>query len=127
MQSIDDFRVYTGRRAVITGVGVVAPGEPGAEPFWEAMTAGKPATGPITLFDTSGFRCKIAAECRFDPVAAGLTPQQLRRTDRAGQFAIAATAEALADAGLTADDLPHERTGVAVGNAVGNARLMELE
>jgi act minimal PKS ketosynthase (KS/KS alpha) len=48
MQSIDNFRVDTSRKAVITGVGVVAPGEPGAKPFWEAMTAGKSATGPIT-------------------------------------------------------------------------------
>lgn len=117
----------TSRRAVITGVGVVAPGEPGAGPFWEAMTAGKPSTGPITLFDASTFRCQIAAESRFDPVRAGLTPQQIRRTDRAGQFAIAATAEALADAGLTPGDLPPERTGISIGNAIGNTMLMEQE
>lgn len=106
---------------------MVAPGEPGARPFWAAMTAGKPATGPITLFDASRFRCRIAAESRFDPVTAGLTPQQIRRTDRAGQFAIAATAEALADAGLSPGDLPPERTGVSIGNAIGNTMLMEQE
>jgi act minimal PKS ketosynthase (KS/KS alpha) len=117
----------TVRKAAITGVGVVAPGEPGARQFWEAMTSGKPATGPITLFDASTFRCRIAAESFFDPVKAGLTPQQIRRTDRAGQFAIAATAEAMADAGLSVDDLVPERTAVSIGNAIGNTMLMEQE
>jgi act minimal PKS ketosynthase (KS/KS alpha) len=91
------------------------------------MTAGKPVTGPITLFDASSFRCQIAAESRFDPVKAGLSAQQIRRTDRAGQFAISATAEAMADAGLTPSDLQPERTGVSIGNAIGNTMLMEQE
>jgi act minimal PKS ketosynthase (KS/KS alpha) len=127
MRTMDNNRLIPGRRAVITGVGVVAPGEPGAKAFWERMTAGKPATGPITLFDASDYRCKVAAECWFDPAAAGLTPQQIRRTDRAGQLAIAATSEALADAGLAPGDLPPERTGVAIGNAIGNSALTEQE
>jgi minimal PKS ketosynthase (KS/KS alpha) len=115
------------RKAVITGVGVVAPGEVGAKAFWASITAGRPSTGPITLFDAAPFRCKIAAESLFDPVLAGLTPQQIRRTDRAGQFAIVAAHEAMADAGLSAGELPPERTGIAIGNAIGNTMLMEQE
>jgi minimal PKS ketosynthase (KS/KS alpha) len=116
--------------AVITGMGVVAPGDVGAKAFWAAMTAGKSATGPITLFDASRFRCRIAAESRFDPVLAGLSPQEIRRTDRSAQFAIVATREAMADAGLGATDgasLRPERTGIAIGNAIGNTMLMEQE
>lgn len=119
--------MMTDRKAVITGVGVVAPGEVGARPFWESVLAGRSATGPITLFDATGFRCRIAAESLFDPVRAGLTPQQIRRTDRAAQFAIVATGQALADAGLAAGDLAPERTAVSIGNAIGNTMLMEQE
>ena len=50
------------RKAVITGVGVVAPGEVGAKAFWALLTAGRTATGPITLFDAAPFRSQIAAE-----------------------------------------------------------------
>ena len=64
----------TARRVVVTGIGVVAPGGTGREAFWELITAGRPATRRITLFDPSRFRSRIAAEGDFDPVAAGLTP-----------------------------------------------------
>ncbi len=115
------------RRAVITGIGVVAPGQPGREAFWDMVTAGKTATRGITLFDPAPFRSRIGAECIFDPEALGLSFQEIRRTDRAGQFAIVAAREAVADSGIdiAAGD-PH-RVGVSVGNGVGNAISMEQE
>ena len=51
------------RRVVITGIGVVAPGGIGTKAFWELLTAGRTATRAITLFDATGFRSRIAAEC----------------------------------------------------------------
>lgn len=116
-----------GPKAVITGVGVVAPGGVGGGAFWASMLAGRSATRLITLFDAARFRCRIAAECDFDPVTAGLSPQQIRRMDRAAQFAVVAAREALADAGLQPGDLPHERSAVAIGNAIGNTMMMEQE
>ncbi|MBB5918325.1 act minimal PKS ketosynthase (KS/KS alpha) [Nocardia transvalensis] len=114
------------RRAVITGVGVVAPGGVGAKVFWEKITSGSTSTRPITLFDPAVFRCRIAAEVDFDPAREGLSSKEIRRLDRAGQFAIVAAREAMADSGL--DDLPdRSRLGVSLGSAVGNSTRMEEE
>ncbi|MET9390148.1 beta-ketoacyl-[acyl-carrier-protein] synthase family protein [Streptomyces sp. NPDC006624] len=115
------------RRAVITGIGVVAPGGIGTEPFWRLLVEGRTATRTITQFDASGHRCQVAAECDFDPLALGLTPQQIRRTDRVSQLAMVAAGEALADSGLEIDGALAERTGVALGSAVGGTTTMERE
>src|SRR6266849_1522718 len=76
------------RRTAVTGVGVVAPGGATREAFWDAITAGRTATRRITFFDPSGFRSQIAAECEFDPKAAGLNDQEIRRMDRYIQFTV---------------------------------------
>ncbi|MEV4702077.1 beta-ketoacyl-[acyl-carrier-protein] synthase family protein [Actinoplanes sp. NPDC049316] len=115
------------RRVVMTGIGVVAPGDPGRESFWDLVSHGKTATRTISLFDPSPFRSRIGAECVFDPERAGLSHQEIRRTDRAGQFALAATREALADAGIEPAAGDPGRVGVSVGNGVGNAISMEQE
>ena len=117
----------TDRKAFITGIGVVAPGGIGTKAFWELLTAGRTATRPISLFDPAGFRSRIAAECDFDPGREGLSPQEIRRMDRAAQFAVVCAREALADSGLAAADLPPERTGVALGSAVGCTMGLEQE
>src|SRR5690606_22439911 len=93
----------TVRRAVITGVGVVAPGGGNREEFWQRIVEGKPAIRRISTFDPGAFRSQIAAECDFDPTRYGLTPREIRRTDRFVQLAMAAADEAVRDAGL---DLP---------------------
>ncbi|MFJ1597409.1 beta-ketoacyl-[acyl-carrier-protein] synthase family protein [Streptomyces sp. NPDC088261] len=115
------------RRAVITGIGVVAPGGIGKEPFWELLTSGRTATRTITRFDPSGHRCQVAAECDFDPLAHGLSRQQVRRTDRVSQLAMVAAEEAVTDSGLDIDGALAERTGVAIGSAVGGTTTMERE
>lgn len=114
------------RRAVITGLGVVTPGGIGAKAFWETLSAGRTATRPITLFDASPFRCRIAAEVAFNPADEGLSPKEIRRMDRAGQFAVVATREALADSGLDGG-FDKSRLGVSLGSAIGNSTRMEEE
>jgi act minimal PKS ketosynthase (KS/KS alpha) len=115
------------RRAVVTGVGVVAPGGVGQKDFWDLLAAGRSATRTISLFDPTGFRSRVAAECDFDPVAWGFTPREIRRMDRATQLAIVAAREALGDSGLTAEGVPPERTGVVLGSAVGCTMGLEQE
>ena len=115
------------RRAVITGIGVVAPGGLSREAFWDLLTAGRTATRRITLFDATEFRSQVAAECDFDPVAAGLSPQEIRRMDRAGQLAVVSAREAIVDSGLSFDALDPTRIGVSIGSAVGCTTGLEEE
>ncbi|MCP2341085.1 beta-ketoacyl-[acyl-carrier-protein] synthase family protein [Actinomadura rupiterrae] len=116
-----------GRRVVVTGIGVVAPGGVGTKAFWQLLMDGRTATRTISLFDASDFRSRIAAECDFDPAAEGLTPQQIRRMDRSAQFGVVAAREALADSGLERDRLDPERMAVSIGSAVGNTMGLEQE
>ncbi|WP_016697498.1 beta-ketoacyl-[acyl-carrier-protein] synthase family protein [Actinoalloteichus spitiensis] len=119
------------RRAVITGVGVVAPGGGDREAFWSLLVAGRSATRRISLFDPSGFRSQVGAEVDFDGRASGLTSQEVRRLDRAAQFALVATREALADSGVFDGPPPGSvdpaRVGVSIGSAVGNTMRLEEE
>jgi act minimal PKS ketosynthase (KS/KS alpha) len=116
------------RRVVITGIGVVAPGGSGGkEQFWSLLTAGRTATRPISLFDASPFRSRIAAEADFDPLRAGLTHQEIRRMDRAAQFAVVSAREAVADSGLELADLDPYRVGVTIGSAVGATMGLDSE
>jgi act minimal PKS ketosynthase (KS/KS alpha) len=113
------------RVAAITGIGVVAPGGIGVPAFWDLLTAGRTATREVSLFDATDFRSKIAAECDFDPVAAGLSAEQAATLDRAAQFALVSAAEAVADSGLDMESLPADRIGVVIGSAVGCTMRLE--
>ncbi|WP_034089980.1 beta-ketoacyl-[acyl-carrier-protein] synthase family protein [Streptacidiphilus albus] len=115
------------RRVVITGIGVVAPGGIGTKDFWSLLTDGRTATRAISLFDASTFRSRIAAEADFDPVREGLEPQEIRRMDRAAQFAVVSAREAMADSGLVVDELDPFRVGVTIGSAVGATMSLDRE
>jgi minimal PKS ketosynthase (KS/KS alpha) len=115
------------KRTVITGIAVIAPGGNGTKEFWEMLTAGRTATRRISFFDASPYRSQVAAEVSFDPAAEGLTPREVRRMDRASQFAVVATRRALADSGLDLADLDPHRVGVSLGSAVAAATSLERE
>ncbi|MER6595373.1 beta-ketoacyl-[acyl-carrier-protein] synthase family protein [Micromonospora purpureochromogenes] len=117
----------TGRRTVVTGVGVVAPGGATRDRFWKTVTEGRTATRRISFFDPSPFRSQVAAECDFDADAAGLTLAERQRADRYVQFALACSAEALADSGLDLTDAERQVTGVVLGTAVGGTMALEQE
>ncbi|SDP62942.1 beta-ketoacyl-[acyl-carrier-protein] synthase family protein [Lentzea jiangxiensis] len=115
------------RRAVITGVGVVAPGGIGTKAYWKLLSEGRTATRTITHFDASPYRSRMAGEADFDPVREGLTPQEIRRLDRAAQFAVVAGREAMSDSGIEFDQLDPGRIGVSLGTAVGCTTSLERE
>ncbi|MFG2093684.1 beta-ketoacyl-[acyl-carrier-protein] synthase family protein [Streptomyces sp. NPDC048612] len=117
----------TGRRVAVTGIGVLAPGALGVKNFWSLLSEGRTATRGITLFDPAPFRSRLAAEIDFDPAAHGLGPQDVRRMDRAAQFAVVAAREALKDSGLHDGALDPYRTGVTIGSAVGATMSLDEE
>jgi act minimal PKS ketosynthase (KS/KS alpha) len=115
------------RRVVITGIGVRTPGGNGAKAFWELLTSGRTATRRITLFDPSPYRSQVAAEAEFDPAHEGLTPLQIRRMDRATQFAVVCARESIRDSGLEFEEFDPGRVGVSLGSAVAAATSLEEE
>ncbi|MEV4498041.1 beta-ACP synthase [Micromonospora arborensis] len=115
------------RRAVITGIGVLAPSANGTKSFWDLLVSGQTATRRISFFDPTPFRSQVAAECDFDPLRAGLSHQQSRRMDRAAQFAVVSARESLADSGLDLERTDPTRRGVVIGSAVGCTMSLERE
>ncbi|WP_280427808.1 beta-ketoacyl-[acyl-carrier-protein] synthase family protein [Nocardia brasiliensis] len=115
------------RRVVVTGMEVLAPGGVGRDAFWELLSAGRTATRGITFFDPAPFRSKIAAEVDFDPEAGGLSPQEVRRMDRAAQFVAVAARSAVADSGIDIETYDPYRVGVTIGTAVGAATSLDWE
>ncbi|MDC0771058.1 beta-ketoacyl-[acyl-carrier-protein] synthase family protein [Streptomyces sp. HD] len=113
------------RRVAVTGIGVVAPGGIGVPAFWDLLASGRTATRGITLFDPEGLRSRIAAECDFDPLAHGLDPEQVERSDRYIQFAQVAAQEAVADSGVDFAAENPWRVAVSLGSAVGGTTRLE--
>jgi 3-oxoacyl-[acyl-carrier-protein] synthase II len=96
-------------RVVITGIGILAPNGIGLERFWQSILLGQSGIGPITLFDASKFKSRIAGEIKnFDPYDYIEEELKPKRMGRHTQLAYAATMLALRDAGLDPDflDLP---------------------
>ncbi|MER5873465.1 beta-ketoacyl-[acyl-carrier-protein] synthase family protein [Streptomyces sp. NPDC002044] len=115
------------RRVVITGMGVRAPGGAGTKEFWSLLTSGRTATRPISFFDPSPYRSRIAGECDFDALSEGLTVREIRRMDRATQFAVVCARDAVSDSGIDPAALDPHRVGVSLGSAVASATSLESE
>ncbi|MDQ6623544.1 MAG: beta-ketoacyl-[acyl-carrier-protein] synthase family protein [Verrucomicrobiota bacterium] len=93
-------------RVVISGMGVLAPNGTGLEAFWESLLNGRSGVGPITLFDATNFRSRIAGEVKnFDPLDYIDPELKPRRMARHTQLAYSATMMALADANLDLNNL----------------------
>lgn len=114
-------------RVVITGMGILAPNGIGNDKFWESLLAGRSGIGPITLFDASDLKSRIAGEVKnFDPhdyIEPELKPKRMARHT---QFAYAAAMMALEDAGLEVSeaDLPSP-TPVVVGVSTSAMDIIE--
>lgn len=117
----------SGRRVAITGIEVMAPGGMGTKNFWSLLSDGRTATRRITFFDPAPFRSRVAAEIDFVPEEYGLTPQEVRRMDRAAQFAVVTARGAVADSGIELSTLDPYRVGVTIGSAVGATMGLDQE
>jgi 3-oxoacyl-[acyl-carrier-protein] synthase II len=107
------------RRVVVTGLGCVSPLGNNVQDTWEALLAGKSGAGPITLFDASNHKTRFACEVKNFEGAALFGGKEARRMDRFTQFAVAATAQAVEQAGLVVDDSNRDRIGVIIGTGIG--------
>jgi len=114
------------RRVVVTGLGAITPLGSTVQETWEAMKAGKNGIAPISLFDASNFKAKLAAEVKdFDP-AQYLERNDVLRTDRYAQFAVAAAQQAVEASGIVGKVIP-ERFAVQFGTGIGGMNTFETE
>ena len=115
------------KRVVITGAGVISPVGNDAAVFFDSLTRGVCGIGPITRFDTSGYKARMAGEVKdFDPQAVGIDRAQAKRTDLFAQYAMAAAMQAVADSGIEGQVAP-ERFGVYVGSGIGGMQTFVQE
>lgn len=114
------------RRVVVTGVGPVTPIGVGAGQFLAAQHAAKNGIRNITLFDASDLSVRFAGEVDVD-VAAHLDTKEAKRLDRFVQLALIGADLALADAGLTAEDVAGDHTGTCVGSGIGGLDTWEAQ
>jgi 3-oxoacyl-[acyl-carrier-protein] synthase II len=115
------------RRVVVTGIGLVSPLGVGTGPTWDGICQGRSGVGRITKFDTTGCSSQIAAEVQgFDPLAY-FEKKEVKKADPFIQFAIAASQEAVRDAGLVIGPENAEMVGVFIGSGIGGFGTIERE
>ncbi|PYL05519.1 MAG: beta-ketoacyl-[acyl-carrier-protein] synthase II [Verrucomicrobia bacterium] len=114
-------------RVIISGIGIVAPNGIGIEAFWDSVLAGRSGIGPITSFDASEFKSRIAGEVKdFEPTDFIEPELKPRRMARHTQLAYAATMLALKDAGLDMKDLQlPSPTPVMIGVSMNAMDVLE--
>ena len=118
--------VGSGRRVVVTGIGVVSALGNDIDTFWDNVIRSQCGIDRITSFDTSQYDCKIAAEVRnFDPTRALPSPKELRRTDRFVQFGVYAGWKALQDSRLNLDQVNRDEVGCFIGSGIGGLQTTE--
>lgn len=114
------------RRVVVTGMGAVTPVGNSVKESWESLKAGKNGIAPITLFDTEKFKAKLGAEVKnFDP-SEYLERNEILRTDRYAQFAVAAAHQAVEESGIEGKVTP-EKFAVYFGTGIGGIGTFETE
>ena len=114
------------RRAVVTGMGAVTPVGNNVKETWESLISGKNGIAPITLFDTANYKAKLGAEVKnFEPKDY-LEVNDILRTDRYAQFAVAAAQQAVEESGIEGKVEP-ERFAVQFGTGIGGIGTFEKE
>ncbi len=108
-------------------MGAITPVGNSTEAFWNSLKEKKVGIAPISVFDTTEYKAKVAAEVKdFDPKAY-MDPKAAKRMERFSQFAVAASKEALEDAGISMEQEDPYRIGVSVGSGIGSLQAVERE
>lgn len=115
------------RRVAVTGMGAVTPIGIGVKAFWEGITREKIGFAPITRFDASEYKCRLAAEVKDFQPENYMDKKSARRMELFCQFAVAAAGEAIQDAGLDMEKEDAYRVGCSIGSGIGSLQAIERE
>jgi len=110
---------------VVTGQGVLCPLGNSVEEFWKRLIAGESGIGPVTRFDTAAYDTRFAGEVRDFKPESVMDRKDVRRSDLFVQFAVAATAQAIEQAGIKDGVVDPNRFGVIVGSGIGGISTFE--
>ena len=114
------------RRVVVTGLGVVSPVGSDMDTAWNNLVTGYNGIGPITYFDTSNYKAKLAAQVKdFDPLQY-MDRSETLRSDKFAQFAMGAAVQAVEESGVIGT-LPPERVAVYFGSGIGGLSTVSTE
>lgn len=115
------------RRVVVTGLGAVTPIGNSVDDFWTSVKAGKIGFDHITKFDTTDYKCHIAAELKdFNPQDF-MDRKAAKRMEPFSQYAVAAAKQAIDDSGLDIEKEDPYMVGCAIGSGIGSLQAMERE
>lgn len=115
------------RRVVITGMGAVSPIGNTAEEMWQSVREGRCGIGPITHFDTTNHKVKLAGEVKDLDFTPYLDKKELRRMDLFSQYAMVAAIQAWRDSGLDYEKIDPTRFGVDISSGIGGINTIETE
>ena len=115
------------RRVVVTGMGAITPVGLHKEEFFRALKEGRHGFGRITKFDSTDYKCHIAAEVKGFDARDYMDAKAARRMELFSQYAVAAAREALEDSRIDMDKEDPYRVGCAVGSGIGSLQAMERE
>lgn len=115
------------RRVVVTGLGAVTPIGNNVDDFWAAVKAGKIGFDHITKFDTTDYKCHIAAELKAFNPQDFMDRKAAKRMEPFSQYAVAAAKQAIDDSGLDIEKEDPYMVGCAIGSGIGSLQAMERE
>ena len=115
------------KRVVVTGMGAITPIGNSVNEFWASIREGELGFGPITKFDTTDYKCHVAAEVKGFDAKEYMDFKQAKRMEEFSQYAVAATKEAMENAGIDMEKEDPFRVGVAVGSGIGSLQAIERE
>jgi len=115
------------KRIVVTGIGTLTPIGNNLASYWENLVNGVSGADMITQFDASKFKTRFACEIKgFDPIEF-MDRKEARKLDRFSQIAIVASDQAVVDAGITKDNVDHDRVGVIFASGIGGLNTFTEE
>jgi 3-oxoacyl-[acyl-carrier-protein] synthase II len=119
----------TRKRVVVTGLGIISPVGNTVAQAWDQIVAGRSGIGPITRFDASAMSCRIAGEVKGFAVEDVFPAKEARHVDTFIHYGVAASLQAVADAGLphgeALDEASAQRIGCLVGSGIGGLPMIE--
>ena len=112
-------------KVVITGIGVLAPNGNNVNHYWDSLISSRSGICPISYFDTTGHRVSVAGQLSNFSADNILNPKDIRKLDPFSIYALTASAEAVAMAGLNLNSINLDRAGITIGTGVGGIQTLE--